>query len=166
MQSLSRIDRFAQRLGEALAWVFALSVAIVIFEVTARYLFRAPTIWAHESIIALSAIGFIFGGAYAFQRREHIRITALYQLCGPRLRRVFDLIAAVVAIFYLGVLLYAGGLLAIKAWESMETSGSAWNQPIPVLLKTCLVLGALLMLLQALVFFWRVLRRHEQPTGD
>jgi len=166
MQSLSPIDRVAKRLGEALAWLFAISVAIVVFEVVARYLFGAPTIWAHESIIALSAIAFIFGGAYAFQRREHIRITALYQLCGARWRRVFDLVAAVIAIFYLGVLVYAGGLLALKAWQSMETSGSAWNQPIPVLLKTCLVLGALLMGLQALVYFWRVLRGREQPAAD
>lgn len=157
----SWIDRVAKRLGEALAWVFALSVVIVVYEVVARYAFNAPTIWAHESTIALTAIGFIFGGAYTFQRREHIRITAVYFACGPRVRRFFDVIAALVAIFYLGVLVYAGTLVAEKSWKTMETSGSAWNQPIPVLLKTALVLGAVLMLLQAVALLARVLRGHE-----
>lgn len=164
MQAESAIDRLVRRLGEALAWVFALSVAIIAFEVVSRYLFNAPTIWAHESTIALSAIGFIFGGCYAFQRREHIRITALYMICGPRVRRVFDAIAGVVAIFYLGTLVYAGSIQALKAWDVLETSGSAWNQPTPVLLKSCLVLGAAIMLLQAVVYLWRVLHGREQSA--
>ena len=40
----------------------------------------------------------------------------------------------------------------------METSASAWNQPTPVLLKTVLVIGAGLMILQGLVHLAQALR--------
>ena len=45
--------------------------------------FDAPTIWVHDATIMLGAICFLFGGAYALQRRDHIRITFIYDALPP-----------------------------------------------------------------------------------
>ena len=43
----------------------------------------------------------------------------------------------------------------------METSGRAWDVPIPAFLKSALVLGAALMLAQTLSHLWH--RRPQRP---
>ena len=164
--SLNPADRFALRLGEILSWLFAVATAVTVFEVASRYLFGAPTIWAHESTIALSALGFIFGGGYALARDEHIRITTLYLLAPPRLRLLLDWAGVVCGLFYLSVLAWAGSSVADRAWQSLERSGSAWNPPTPVLLKTALVVGALLMLVQMIAKAVALAMRGTEAGSD
>lgn len=151
MLDLRFVDRLERRIGQAVSYVFLVSVAIMAYEVAARYLFGSPTIWAHESTITLTAIGFLFGGAYTLQRREHIQITALYRLFPRRVQYVADLISNLVMLFYIAVMIYASWILAARAWATMETSASAWNQPTPVIIKTALVVGSVLLALQGIV---------------
>lgn len=170
MLDLRFIDRLERRIGEAVSYVFLASVAIMAYEVAARYLFGAPTIWAHESTITLTAIGFLLGGAYTLQRREHIQISAVYLLFPPRIRWLADVFANLVLLFYIGVLIYAGWDLAAQAWATMETSASAWNQPTPVVIKTALVVGSVLLALQGLVhllqLFGLAVRNDIQDEDD
>ena len=72
---------------------------------------------------------------------------------------------AIIAI-YLCVFLYACWLIASKSWEQMETSGSAWNQPTPVLLKTALGVGAFALLLQAVTHIIKLWRGIDLPGED
>lgn len=158
MDRLDSVDWLSKTVGECLSYVFLASVAIISYEVVARYLFNAPTIWAHESTISLTAIGFVFGGAYTMQQRGHIAITIVYWLFPPRFRRVLDVVNVLVELFYLSLLFYGGWIVAGKAWAVMETSASAWNQPTPVLLKSVLVIGTGLMILQAVAHLVQALR--------
>lgn len=157
MLDLHFVDRLERRIGQAVSYVFLLSVAIMAYEVIARYLFAAPTIWAHESTITLTALGFLFGGAYTMQQRGHIRITALYHHFPARLRWAADLFANLVMLFYVGVLIYASWILAANAWATMETSASAWNQPTPVIIKSGLFIGSVLLALQGVVHLLQLL---------
>ncbi len=166
MLDLRFVDRLEKRIGQAISYVFLLSVAVMAYEVIARYLFGAPTIWAHETTITMTALGFLFGGAYTMQQRGHIQITALYRHFPPRLRWIADLFANLVMLFYVGVLIYAGWIVAGKAWATMETSASAWNQPTPVIIKSALVVGSLLLLIQGLVHLLQLLGLAERSDGE
>lgn len=149
-------------LGEKLAVVFLAAVLITSFEVVMRYVFNSPTVYVHDSAIVLSALGFIFGGPYALQRREHIRISVIYDALRPSGRKVCDVLTLLVTTFFAAVLAYASIKMAIPSVKLMETSGRAWDVPIPAFLKTALALGASLLLAQALVQLWAALRgRYE-----
>lgn len=162
MQPRNPIDRLSKWLGEKLSVVFLAAVLITAFEVVMRYVFNSPTIYVHDSAIALSAVGFIFGGAYSLQRREHIRISVVYDLLPRAAQKVCDALALAVAVFFLAVLTWAAIRQAIPSVRLMETSGRAWDVPIPAFLKTALAVGAALMLAQALVQLWAALRgRYE-----
>jgi TRAP-type C4-dicarboxylate transport system permease small subunit len=101
---MERIDRAQRAIGRAVSYAFLAVAAAIAWEVAARYLFGAPTIWAHELTAALTAIAFLFGGAYAMARGEHIRITSLYDRFPARLKRAADVFASLVALFYVGAL--------------------------------------------------------------
>ncbi|GAB5467709.1 MAG: hypothetical protein Kilf2KO_07390 [Rhodospirillales bacterium] len=166
MTKLPFIDRCSRFIGESMAYVYLASVAIIGFEVVARYFFGAPTIWAHESVIALSALGFIFGGVYALQRGAHVRIFVVVQLLPKRWQRRIEIFNQFVICAYLLVFIYACWILAERAIMQWETSASAWNQPTPVLIKTALVVGGVAILIQALAFLVRLLRGESVPTSD
>ncbi|MCB1803703.1 MAG: TRAP transporter small permease subunit, partial [Candidatus Competibacteraceae bacterium] len=95
------IDRVSRILGDKLAWLFLVAAALSCYEVMMDWLFRAPTIWVHDSSIMLCSTAFLFGGAYALQRREHIRITVLYDYFSPWWQWVCDIVSLALTLVYL-----------------------------------------------------------------
>ena len=155
------VDRMSLWLGRTLAWVFMIAVALTAWEVVMRYVFNRPTIWVHDLVIALSALAFVFGGAYSLQRNEHIRISSLYDRMSPAWRHVCDLLNALAIIVFMAGFGWAACRQALTAIELGETSGRAWDVPIPVVLKTALAAGVVLMILQAIVNLRRTWRRDR-----
>ncbi|MGI9491361.1 MAG: TRAP transporter small permease subunit, partial [Geminicoccaceae bacterium] len=133
------------------AWLFLIAAALTCFEVLMGWAFRSPTIWVHDTTIMMSATCFLFGGAYALERRDHIRITFLYDAMSESLRRWCDRFTLTLTLIYLGALLW---FVTKQAWQSIklvEMSGRAWDFPMPMVIRIAFFLGTLLLLLQALV---------------
>ena len=151
------LDRIALWLGRAVAWCFAAIVAIMVYEVVARYGFNAPTVWAHEVSVLLAAIGFVFGGAYCMAEGTHMRVTVLVEN-RPGLARISEWLGLVAGVIYLSGLAFAAWRMAERAvwrfsisgaWDP-ERSGSTLNSALPAYLKALLFIGASLFLLLVL----------------
>ena len=162
-------DRLAFRLGRLLAWGFLGIVAMMVYEVVARYGFNAPTIWAHELAGLLAALAFIFGGAYCMAEDSHMRITAFVESRGVGIKRVSRWLSLVAGTIYLAGLAYAAFDMSRDSlfrfaldgsWDP-ERSGSTWNTPLPAFIKLALFLGALLFLL---VLLRRAFGRGKGPA--
>ena len=150
MSKRNPVDRLSRFLGDHLSYLFLVTVGITAYEVVMRYVFNAATVWVMQVAIFLSAICFIFGGAYAMEQGRHIEITSVYDAVRPSVRRVLDMIRRIVTVIYLGFLLYATVKQAIPALTRMESSGQAWDVPIPAWQKTALAVGVAVMMAQAL----------------
>ena len=145
---LDALDRLAGAIGNIVAYGFAIVVAITAFEVVMRYGFSSPTTWVHELSVMLSAIAFVFGGPYAHRLRQHIAITALYERLPPRSRVALDAVNSLLILVVLGFISYAAINQAGQAIEVRETTGTASNLPIPMVVKTLFAAGAVLMAAQ------------------
>ncbi|HET6467841.1 MAG TPA: TRAP transporter small permease [Geminicoccaceae bacterium] len=146
-------------LARPASWIFLAAVLVTAYEVMVRYLFNAPTIWAHELTILLCAIGYFLAGPVTLAERRHIAITLLYDRTSGRLRRLLDIVRALVMAFYFGALAWA---VHRRAWSSLtgwEGTGTAWNAPIPALLMPLILITALFMFAQTLVNLRAELRR-------
>jgi TRAP-type C4-dicarboxylate transport system permease small subunit len=161
------MERLALGVGRAAAWLFVLAAAITIYEVGSRYLFGAPTTWAHVTTTALCAVGFALGGAYAFARNEHIRITLLLDRSPRPLRLPLEALALVLGAVYLAGLLHAAWAQAADAvwrfdatgWAPELTPGPP-NWPLPALVRAGLAAGTLLFLLLVLLRLVALFRRR------
>ncbi|MCS6879331.1 MAG: TRAP transporter small permease subunit [Geminicoccaceae bacterium] len=152
------VDRLSRRTGETLAWLFLVSAALTGWEVVSASLFRAPTIWVHDLTTMLCVACFLFGGAYAQVRREHIRITAIYDLLPARLQRACDVFGLLLALGYLLVLAWFTGSQAVESIRLGEMSGHAWNTPMPVVIRLCFFLATVLLALQLSVHLREAIR--------
>ena len=154
----SPVDRLSLAVGGTLSWLFLLSVLLTCYEVLMGWVFRAPTIWVHDATTMMSATCFLFGGAYAMQRGDHIRITFVYDLLPPRARRLCESLGLILALVYLLALAWFSGMQAFNSIRIVEMSGRAWNFPMPMVIRTALFLGTALLALQAASELFKLIR--------
>ncbi|MEO8164705.1 MAG: TRAP transporter small permease [Betaproteobacteria bacterium] len=163
------VDRAIEAISKVLSLCFALSIAVTIYDVIADVVFRSPTVWVYDVVTTAIAVAFLIGGSYSLMRREHIRITALYDRFSTRTRLRFDIVTSLLAIVYLAVFGWFSYNMAALSVEDWEVSGSAWAQPTPVVVKVAMVVGALLMIVQMISNIrgdWKALRSRRQRNGD
>jgi len=154
------VDRVTIAISRVTMLLFGVIVVATFYEVVMRYLFGSPTIWANELSLMVAGIGYLFAGVYAMQRRDHIRITPLYDLAPPALKRVFDLLALVCILTFATGLVIGGWTSAWRSLSTFERFGTAWDPPIPALLKPLILLTTVLIAIQALSNFLADRRRR------
>jgi TRAP-type mannitol/chloroaromatic compound transport system permease small subunit len=163
MSPLPPVDRLSRALGDRLAWLFLISAALTCLEVALDWVFRAPTIWVHDTTVMMSATCFLFGGAYALQRRDHIRITFLYDALPAGLQRACDVLGLALGLIYLLGLGWFAGAQAIDSIGRIEMSGRAWDFPMPMVIRTAFFLGTALLALQTASLLIQRIRRRAHP---
>lgn len=153
------IDGVSGLSGRIAAWIIAPLIFASVYEVAARYLFNAPTIWAFEVAYMAMGVNFMLGAAYALREDAHVRIDVVYTNFSPRLKALVDAVGYGLVFIPIGVWLsYRLGLYAFDAYRSGETSGaSAWN-PRVWPFRAALTLGFALLTLQAVAQLLRALR--------
>lgn len=133
MERLCRwIDRISAATGLVAAWLIAPLIASMCYEVVARYVFGAPTIWAYELTYLLTGAAWLLGMAYTLRHGAHIRIDVLYLNMSPRAQAGVDVVCYVFLL--LPFLVWLTSTLddrAIAAFQSGEKTGaSSWNPPL------------------------------------
>jgi TRAP-type mannitol/chloroaromatic compound transport system permease small subunit len=146
--SRNAVDRAIEAIAKLLSYSFALSIVVTIYDVICDVLFHSPTVWVYDVVTTAIAVSFLIGGSYALMRREHIRISALYDRYSHRTRMRCDILTSLLAIIYLAAFGWFAFNMASLSIADWEVGGSAWAQPTPVIVKVAMVLGALLMIVQ------------------
>lgn len=149
------------RIVDKAGYIFAVGIVaaafILLMEVFLRYVFNAPTIWAHETTVFLCGIAFVFGGLYCTCRNTHIRVVLLYDHFSPRVRRLADIVISLVSALASGFFAYAAYHMVQRAVVTpsgeirLETTGSAWSPPTPALIKIFILVVMILLVVQFLV---------------
>src|SRR3954451_20407535 len=92
----ARVSRAFARLVEIPAALLVVAQIIVLLAgILARYVFHAPIVWSDELAGMLFLWLAMLGSVIAFQRGEHMRMTAIVGILGPRARAFLDVVAAV-----------------------------------------------------------------------
>lgn len=151
------LGRFIDRLAIIPAAGIVIAMLILMQEVILRYVFHAPTVWAHETTVFLCGIAFIFGGLLCAARDRHIRVVLLYDYLPHGLRRVFDILISLICAAASAAFCWAAWVMVQRAlWRPdgsfhLETSGSAWNPPFPGLIKLFLMITMGVLAVQFLI---------------
>ena len=93
------IDRFTDTTGTWVAWLNVPLVAVVAYEVIARYVFGAPTIWSFDLTYMFYGTVFMLGSAYALHKGAHIRTDFFFERWSARTRGLIDSVAYLVFFF-------------------------------------------------------------------
>ena len=141
------VDSANEWMGSLWGYSILIVTLAVLYEVVARTLFDRPTIWSNETVIYVSAVAYLLGGAYAHLYHRHVRIDLVYDRLGPRTRARLDLVTFVFFLLYVGALVWTGSQMAWDSFNQGETTGTPWN-PLIWPVKLAIPLAGLLLLLQ------------------
>ena len=152
------LDGLAFWSGRVFCWLIVPLVIGLTYEVVARYLFHAPTIWAYDVAYMLYGSHFMLGAAYTLYRGGHIRTDIFYQNWSVRTRGAVDALLYLF-LFFPGIALFfwMGLQEALQSWDIREVSDASPWRPIIYPFKAVIPLTALLLLVQGIAEFLKSL---------
>ena len=149
--SIVNIDKFSKWVGNIVCWILIPLIFAMTYEVLARKLFHAPTIWAYDISRFLYGALFMLGAGYALSKGVHIRADFLYRNFKTKNQGAID--------FWLYILFYFPGLIVFlymtvgyvgesiqRGERGMDTTWMPYMWPI----KTCLLIGIIFLLIQGI----------------
>ena len=146
---ITKIDLFSKWVGNIVCWLTIPLILGMVYEVLARKLFLAPTIWAYDMSRFLYGALFMLGAGYALSKGVHIRADFLYRNFKTKNQGLID--------FWLYLLFYFPGLIVflymtfgfvqesiMRGERGMDTTWMPFMWPI----KSCLLIGIIFLLIQ------------------
>jgi TRAP-type mannitol/chloroaromatic compound transport system permease small subunit len=128
---IKNIERVTGSIGILASFALVPLVLATCYEVVARYVMDAPTIWAYEVGYILTGSHFLLGMAYTLQCGEHIRIDIFSGKFPDRVRAMLDLIGYAITLPLMCWLTYALFQHLATGYLRNEHSGqSAMNLPV------------------------------------
>lgn len=149
IRAVQVIDRFTDTTGTWIAWLNVVLVVVVVWEVAARYLFSAPTVWSFDLTYMLYGTIFMLGSAYALHKGAHIRTDFFWEKWSTRTKGVIDAVAYI-ALFFPAIftLMWVSGGEAWYAYTINEQSEQTAWRPVLWPFKAMVPLACLLLLIQ------------------
>ena len=149
--TIINIDKWSKWIGNVVCWITMPLMFAMTYEVLARKLFLAPTMWAYDMSRFFYGALFMLGAGYALSKGVHIRADFLYRNFKVKTQGLID--------FWLYLLFYFPGLLAFfymttifvvesiqRGEKGMDTAWMPYMWPI----KACLWFGILFLLVQGI----------------
>jgi TRAP-type mannitol/chloroaromatic compound transport system permease small subunit len=147
--SIRTIDQVSIKFGVLLSWLTVPLMLAMVYEVTARYVFTAPTAWAYDISRMLYGAMFMLGAGYALQKGVHIRSDFLYRNWSVKTQALVD-ITMYVFLFIPAMLVFLWvsadwAWMAVASGErGMETAWMPYLGPI----KMTVPIGIVFLTLQ------------------
>lgn len=149
---IDKIEAFIDWSGRTVSWLTLLMVIITFIVVVLRYIFDIGWIGLQESITYLHATVFLVGAAWAMQQQAHVRVDIFYSRFSVKTRAWIDLLGSL--FFLLPVMIFIAWIsweYVSDSWAVLEGSREAGGLPAVYLLKSLILVLALMLMLQALV---------------
>ena len=151
-RALLAIDRLSTLVGQAGSWTILVLTAAIVYDVTARRFFRAPTDWGYDVSYMLYGMLFMLAGAYALSRNGHVRGDFLYRNFSPVRQAKFDLTLYILFFFPAIMAFMISGFHFFElSFMQNERSSVSPGGPIIWPFKFLIPAVGLLLLLQGLV---------------
>jgi TRAP-type mannitol/chloroaromatic compound transport system permease small subunit len=143
------VDGFSRWVGRFAAWATVPLMGAMIYEIIARYLFLAPTLWAYDISRMIYGGMFVIGAGYALSKGVHIRSDFLYRNWTVKTQARVD--AALYIVFYFPSMLAFLWVATQWAWGAVsqgERGTDTAFMPLLGPIKGCLPIGVLFLLVQ------------------
>jgi len=156
LKILHTIDAVNERAGSISSWLVAVLIAVILYEVTARYVFNAPTVWGFGILRMLGGAIVVLGWVYAQRHNSHIRVDIFYIHLSACRKALIDVIGTGIFFFPLfgGLIVLAGESMG-HTWLGLVGGGPQEISITALLYRIIIFTGLCLFFLQFVAQFIR-----------
>jgi len=164
-------DGLSEWLGQATSWLTLGIIGVLLYEVVARYIFNAPTVWGHELATMFFGALSILAGSYTLRHRQHVCSDVIYRLMPSRAQAFCDVIVFTLGILVLSVFFKMAVEFAYRSWQIGEYSNSSIWRPLVWPIKTAIPVAVGFLILQSVAELVRSTARllgvrYDDPRDD
>lgn len=152
--ALNTFDTISIWTGKITSFLVVGMVMVTVYEVVLRYVFNKPTIWAFETVYLILGAYAILGGAYTLYLKGHVNVDIVHGRFSTRGKAIADLATSVFFFIFTWALVTNMAKMALESIRIYQKLSSAWAPPL-YHLKTLMLIGIILLLLQGLAKFIR-----------
>ena len=143
------IDSLNEFVGKVVAWLTALLVLLVCYDVITRYLLNDTSVWVMELEWHLFALIFLLGAAYALKHNKHVRVDVFYANFSERDKAWVNLVGGLLFLLpWCLLIIYWTFDYALLSYGVREGSPDPGGLPARYFIKFAIPVGISLLLLQ------------------
>jgi TRAP-type C4-dicarboxylate transport system permease small subunit len=149
------IDRLSIIGGHVSAYMVAIMMFLVLYEVVMRYFFsKSPLIADELSRYLLIALSFI-GMSYVWREEAHVRVEALVTKLPPQTKRWLRLGTVIIAFIFVVAVIY-GSFEFLERSVSQNRRSDSWMRIPLIIPEITIVMGFFLLAFQMLVSITKI----------
>ena len=141
------VDQALTLIGRAASWLWVVLMAVIVVNVTLRYLFREGRIEMEELQWHLNGVAFMLAIAYAYRVDAHIRIDLVSVKLRPRVQVWIEFYGTLLLLLpFIALVLVFSVPFVVHSWSVSEISSSPGGLPLRWLIKGVLPAAFVLLL--------------------
>lgn len=143
-------------IGHIFSWA-ALGIVLVCFSVVLeRYAFGNTRLWAQDLYIWLNGLMFTAVAGFALFRGDHVRVDIFYRPASIRKKAIADLVGVFIFLLPFTYIVYEYCFSFVaRSWGLKEASANVGGMPGLYILKTFILVFAVLIALQGIAMIVR-----------
>jgi len=162
---LAVMDRLSGYAANISRWILPVLTAVIVYDVTLRYVFNAPTEWAFHISYMLGGSMYILATAHVLKLDRHVRVDLIQKKMSERTQLIIEIVLMVLLFFPLMYFVCRFSLLrTIQSWTILEKGSLGFWYPPLYPFRTIITIGLFLVFGQGIAKFIRQLCRLT--TGE
>lgn len=151
---LNLIDTINNIVAKCVSFFIYPIIAVILYDVTMRYILVRPQGWAPEISVYLFGASFVLGAGYVYAQDSHIKLDIVYIRLSKEAKAIIDLITSIIFFIFCWALIWKGTIITIDSVKLMEKSVSSFA-PLLFPIKLIMPIGVILLFLQGVTRFIR-----------
>ncbi len=138
-------------IGKTIPWLCLLMVLVTFAIVLLRYAFNYGNIAMQESVLYMHASVFMLAAAYTLNRNQHVRVDIFYHRLTASAKAWVNVGGTLLLLLPVcGFILWSSSEYVFESWKLQERSREAGGLPFVYLLKSNIILLAILLIIQGI----------------
>lgn len=152
MSQLMRFINLVNRIiGNVFSWLAVAIVLLCFWVVVERYVFANTRLWMQDLYPWLNGAMFTAVAGYALYRNEHVRVDIFFRPASDRRKALLDLIGVCIFLMPFAYVVWAYSWTFVsRSWGLLEASANPGGMPGLFVLKTFILVFAVVLALQGL----------------
>lgn len=162
----NQLEQFIDWSGRLISWLVLGMVLLTFSVVLLRYFFDTGWIALQELISYFHSIVFLLGAAYTLKHDGHVRVDIFYSRLSDSGKAWINLIGHVFILLpVMSFIIWISWPYVSDAWQVQESSRDAGGLPGVYLLKSLIIVMAVLLIIQGLAQMLRAIATIKR-TGE
>ncbi|MBI28390.1 MAG: hypothetical protein CFH21_00806 [Alphaproteobacteria bacterium MarineAlpha5_Bin11] len=157
------IDWLCIKVGRFTMYIVFLMMFILVLSFVTRNIINIPLIWIIEMAQFIITGYYLLGGGYSMITGDHVRMDLFYSKLSEVNKARMDMFTSIFLVFYLITLLFGSISSLIYTIDTNQRLFTAWA-PYVWPIKSIMLFGILLMLLQSVSMFFKDLAKVTGRT--